>query len=277
MAHGYLRGSGLATLAVLIWIAVPVRAPAQAAPQGETTSPANQAPASQVPPPAANATLEELEDRGDDLRGKKLYLDAEDYYTEALERIPSKVAAIYNKIGIANLQLGRHDQARKNFERALKEDKSFAEAHNNLGVIYYMQKKYGNAVKAYRKALEFRELSASFHSNLANAYFSQKEFDKAATEYQRALELDSGIFERSSTAGVSAQMSSPEDRAAYSFVLARMYAKSGDLERSLQYLRRAIEDGYPEVKKVYEDTEFADLRKDPRFGELMAAKPVALP
>jgi hypothetical protein len=38
-----------------------------------------------------------------------------------------------------------------------------------------------------------------------------------------------------------------------------------------------MEDGYPEMKKVYEDEEFTELRKDPRFTELMAAKPVAIP
>jgi pentatricopeptide repeat protein len=60
-------------------------------------------------------------------------------------------------------------------------------------------------------------------------------------------------------------------------VVARMYAKSGNLERALQYLRKAIEDGYKDLDSVYKDQEFATLRKDPRFSELMARKPTAIP
>jgi hypothetical protein len=76
---------------------------------------------------------------------------------------------------------------------------------------------------------------------------------------------------------VSAQLPSPEDRAKYDFVIARLYAKQGLTERALQYLRRAMEEGYKDVRAVYKDADFADLRKDPRFTELMAAKPPAIP
>jgi len=91
-----------------------------------------------------------------------------------------------------------------------------------------------------------------------------------------ALNLDPDIFERTSRAGVQAMLPSPQDKARYDYVLAKLYAKSGVTDRSLHYLRKAMEDGYKDISNVYKDTEFAELRKDPRFVELMAAKPVAL-
>jgi tetratricopeptide (TPR) repeat protein len=230
-----------------------------------------------VPPPSPSATAEQLEQRGDELRDQKRYLDAGEYYEEALKRLPPKMAMLHNKVGISNLHLGRLPEAKKAFERAIKTDKSFAEAYNNLGVVHYMQKHYGSAVKQYKKALRLRDASASFHSNLASAYFSQKKYEQAAVEYQRAFELDPNIFETRSRTGIAARMSSPEDHAAFSFVLARMYAKNGQIDRALQYLRRAIEEGYKAIGSVYEEQEFAELRKDPRFAELMASKPPALP
>ena len=43
------------------------------------------------------------------------------------------------------------------------------------------------------------------------------------------------------------------------------------------YLRRAIEEGYKAIGNVYKDEEFAELRKNPRFVELMAAKLPGIP
>ena len=73
-----------------------------------------------------------------------------------------------------------------------------------------------------------------------------------------------------------AQASSPGDRAEYFYLLARMYAKSGSTDRSLSYLRRALEDGYKDINKVFRDEEFAAVRNDPRFAALMNHKPMAI-
>jgi hypothetical protein len=60
-------------------------------------------------------------------------------------------------------------------------------------------------------------------------------------------------------------------------MLARLYAKSGAFDTSLRYLRKAIEDGYKGMSNAYKDQEFTELRKDPRFADLMAGKPLPLP
>jgi tetratricopeptide (TPR) repeat protein len=226
--------------------------------------------------PPAGAAPADLEERGDTLRAEKSYLDALDYYRAALAKKPND-AQLYNKIGINELQMARFREARKDFERAIKIDGKFADAHNNLGVIYYLQKKYGAAIKRYEDAIKLREDSASFYSNLGAAYFSKKDYVKASLTYNQALQLDPEIFERTSHSGVLAQMSSPGDRAHFYYVLAKLYAKSGIADRSLQYLRRAMEEGYKGIDDVYKDSEFAGVRKDPRFTELMAARPVAIP
>ena len=60
-------------------------------------------------------------------------------------------------------------------------------------------------------------------------------------------------------------------------MVAKMYAQAGDVSHSLEYLRKAMEDGYKGVNDVYSDPEFAELRKDARFAELMKAHPPAIP
>jgi tetratricopeptide (TPR) repeat protein len=229
-------------------------------------------PIHRVEPPDQGATAEDLEAKGDTLRRQKLFLDALDYYQAAHAKNPNS-AAVSNKIGMCELQLHWWPKAKKDFERAIKEDHKYAEAYNNLGVSFYGNKKYSKAISKYQKAIELRPDSASFYSNMGAAYFSLKDFQRSAYAYARALELDPDVFERSSRDGIAAQMAKPEDRARYDYEIARLYAKMGVADRSLQYLRRAMEEGYKNIESVYKDAEFAGLRKDPRFTELMGARP----
>lgn len=227
-------------------------------------------------PPSPSASVQELEARGDELRAQKAYFDALDYYQAALAKDP-KNAQIYNKAGIAELQMHHFKQSRKHFEHAFKLDRQFADAYNNLGVVYYLEKKYGQAVKQYEKAIQLVSGVASYYSNLGAVYYSQKAWDKAAAAYGQALQLDPSIFERTSRTGIAAQLPSPEERAHFDYLLAKLFAKQNDRDRSLEYLRRALEDGYKAINDVYKDPEFEALRGDARFTQLMATRPPGIP
>jgi tetratricopeptide (TPR) repeat protein len=228
-----------------------------------------------VEPPARDASAEALEIKGDDLRARKLYLDAVDYYQAALAKKPND-ASLYNKIGIAELLMQRWQDSRKSFEHAIKADHNYSDAYNNLGVIFYIGKKYSKAIDRYNKAIHLRDDAASYYSNLGAALFSKKEFEKSVMAYSHALQLDPDVFERTSRAGVAAQMSKPEDRAHYDYVVAKLYAKMGIADRSLEYLRKALEEGYKSINNVYKDEEFSGIRKDPRFTALMSLRPPAI-
>jgi tetratricopeptide (TPR) repeat protein len=228
-----------------------------------------------IDPPAPDATAAALEQQADRLRGDKLYLDALDYYRAALNK-NAKGARLWNKIGITELMMQRYKEARKSFERAIQSDRHYADAYNNLGVIFYENKKFGAAVKQYEKAIAVDNSSASFFNNLGAAYFSKRAFESAVSAYQHALELDPDVFDRTSRDGVQAQLPSPEDRARYDYTVAKLYAKMGFSDQSLEYLRKAMEAGYKDLKNVYKDAEFVELRKNPRFTELMASNTAAI-
>jgi tetratricopeptide (TPR) repeat protein len=233
-------------------------------------------PLHRVDPPAPGASPEELEKRGDELRTDKNYLDAVDFYQAALKGAPGN-ASLFNKIGICQLMMQRFKEAKKSFEHAIRADRKYADAFNNLGVIYYQTRSYNAAIKHYEKAISLKNDAASYYSNMGAAYFGKRQFDKAIQSYSKAIELDPDIFERNSHGGVQARLPSPEDRAHYDYVLAKLYARTGSPERSLHYLKKAMEEGYKDIKNVYKDDEFSTLRKDPRFAELMAAKTLAIP
>jgi len=219
-------------------------------------------------PPAANATAEELERAGDRLQAEEAHLDALDYYQAAQAKKPGS-ARLYNKLGIAELQMLRYKEARKHFEKAIKIERTFSSAYNNLGSVYYGQKKYGAAIKQYRKAIQLEPTVASFHANMGAAYFAKKDFEAAGLSYARALELDPDVLERHARSGITAQLPQSVDVARYAFVMAKLYAKSGAFDRALEYLQRAIAGGYKGMEDVYKDSDFTELRRDPRFADLM--------
>ena len=232
-----------------------------------------------IDPPSPEATASDLETRADDLHAQKLYFDAIDYYRAALGKTSAGPgqAKILNKICRTQLVMTRWRDGQKSCQQAIKADRKMPDPYNNLGVAYYEEKRYGAAIKQYHKAIELDNTAASFYSNLGAALFAKKSFEESAKAYQRALELDPDVFERSSRQGVQAQVPRPEDRARYDYTVAKLYARMGYSERSLEYLRKAMEDGYKDFKNVYKDEEFAQLRKDKRFTELMATKNPALP
>jgi tetratricopeptide (TPR) repeat protein len=209
-----------------------------------------------------------LEIKGDAYRAHKSYDQALVYYRAALAKDKNN-AVLHNKAGIAELQLNDLAAAQKHFETAVKKNPRYAEAYNNLGVVQYSQRNYKKATRYYQRALSIREDYASVHGNLGTAWFARRQMDKAMAEYARALELDPDVLMRSASGGVAARISSPEDRAYYSFILAKMHAKRGDIERCLECLRKAKEEGYSRLKDAFTLDEFAVVRTDPRFAELM--------
>jgi tetratricopeptide (TPR) repeat protein len=268
-----MRGPSWLCLLVLLILSLPATSQQSSSPERVQVSPPT---IQRVAPPPASATFDELNQSGDRLRAEKAYLDALDYYRAALKKEPNS-AEVYNKVGIVELQIQRYKEARKDFERAIKSDRDFANGYNNLGAVFYEQKKYGAAIKQYKKALKLQDQVATYYCNMGAAYFAKKDFEEAGANYAKALELDPDVLERHSRTGVSAQLPSPEDRARYAFVMAKLYAKTGAIDRSLDYLRKAMEEGYKDIEQVYKDSEFAGLRKDPRFASLMEAKPMAIP
>jgi tetratricopeptide (TPR) repeat protein len=163
--------------------------------------------------------------------------------------------------------------ARKNYARAVKLNPKYPEAINNLGTIYYAQKDYGRAIKCYKRALKLSQESASMYSNLGSAYFGRKDYKLATECYQHALQLDPDVFEHHSNFGTLMMERDVEERATFHLYMAKMYAKSGANERALIYLRKALEEGVKDREKIPSIPEFAALKTDPAFLQLLAENP----
>jgi tetratricopeptide (TPR) repeat protein len=212
------------------------------------------------------------ESRGDIFMARKMYREA----IEAFREGPPKDAVLRNKIGIAHHQLMQLDTARKYYEQAVKLKPTYSEAINNLGTVYYANKNYRRAISQYKKAIKIAPDSASIHSNLGTAYFARNQIVLATEEYGIALKLDPNVFEHHSSYGVMLQERNVQDRAKFHYWMATLYARDGRNELALQYLRKALEEGYKERKKLPDDPAFAGLRELPEFKLLLALEPRVL-
>lgn len=213
-------------------------------------------------------TVAELEKASDQARAQKDYATAIDYLRVAIKKDRTR-PVLYNKLGISYMQKGDLRSARLEFQNALKRNSKFAEAMNNIGVIDLMQKKFGSATKNFKKAIALQETNATFHVNLGAAWLGQNKLERAAAEYTRAIELDPEVLARSSRSGISAQLTTPEEKARIDFLLARIFASRGDIDRCLQCLQKAKEGGYGKLADVYKDEQFARLWQDQRLAQIV--------
>jgi tetratricopeptide (TPR) repeat protein len=212
-------------------------------------------------------SVAQLETAGDLARGQKEYEQAIKYFNVALQKDPRN-PVLYNKLGLTELKTNDLVSARINFQKAVKRNSKYADAVNNLGAVAYMQKRYGTAAKQFKKAVTLNENRPVFHVNLGAAWFAQNKMQPAVAEYMRALELDPNALSISST-GIAAQIASPEERAKYQYMLAKIYAQRGNIDECLRCLRMAKEEGYKDMGNVYKDEEFTHVRNDSRLGDIV--------
>jgi len=226
---------------------------------------------------AAETTIKGLvplppEEKGDILMARKMYREAIDTYSLA----PNESATRWNKMGIAYHQLQDYKDAKKEYQHAIKLNPLYAEAVNNLGTIYYGQKSYRSAIRQYKKAIRLMPAAASVYSNLGTAYFARQDYKRASEAYGQALKLDPDVFEHHGTFGVLLEEHNVAERAKFHYYLAKMYAKEGMNERALQYIRKALEEGFGERQKFMDEPEFAGLRKLQEFQEVIKSEPRVL-
>ena len=195
--------------------------------------------------------------RGDIFMAKKQYREAIEAFHEGSLKDP----VLYNKSGIAYHQLTQLDNALKSYQQAVR------------------LKSFRRSISYYKRALKIapqETKSASIYSNLGTAYFARKQYKDATDAFQTALTLDPDVFEHRSNYGILLEERNVEERAKYHYYVAKMYAKNGRTELALQYLRKALEEGFKDKKQIEKDPEFASMRDLKEFKDLMALEPRVL-
>lgn len=208
------------------------------------------------------------EERGDVMMARQEYLAAIDAYRQA-----PVTAVTLNKLGIAYHHLFALDEARKDYQKALLIRPNYPEAINNLGAADFVQGRYKDAIKLYRKAQKLMPHSAVIAANLGTAYFARGQYSSGLEAYQTAFRLDPSVFDADATQLIQGNTAS-HDRARQDYCLAELFAEAGDQPRALEFLRKALDDGFRDRNLLMQDTDFAKLRATPEFAQLMAEEKI---
>jgi tetratricopeptide (TPR) repeat protein len=210
--------------------------------------------------------------RADIMMARKRFREAIDLYRQAGLNSP----LILNKTGMAFYQLDDLPHAKKYYELAVKAKPDYAQAINNLGTVDYAQKNYRRAIHAYKNALRLEPRSAAFLSNLGTAWFARKNYAQAFELYQEAMKIDPEIFEYRDSQGATLVERDVAERAKFHFYLAKTYAKAGMTDRALPYLRKALEEGFKDRAQIVDGPEFAPLKDNDEFIQIIAMEPTVL-
>ena len=166
---------------------------------------------------------------------------AEEHYRAATRLDPGSSESYYN-YGVLLLSVEKYQQAENAFRKTIEIDPFQAGAHNNLGFLLERQGRLLEAVAEYRRAIENKPNDRQAHFNLGRVLVNLEKYREGIQELEKTIEPED------------------EDTPRYIYALGAAFARSGDRQNGLRYIRRAREDALALGQSGLVDSIERDLR-----------------
>jgi Flp pilus assembly protein TadD/sugar lactone lactonase YvrE len=125
------------------------------------------------------------------------------------------------------------------------------------GVKHFNAQRWPEAVKAWEQVVAINPQLGRAWNNLANAYYRSKDYRKAIPAFAKMLELRSGY------------------PAIAAYNTACCHALLGEKDAALEWLQKALDLGFRNLRQMRDDDDLRSLRDDPRFQKMVAHTDVA--
>jgi len=172
----------------------------------------------------------------------------------ALALDPSNVQAHVNLVSLY-ARTGDHGKAKQHFDTAIRLQPGRSDAWYNFGVLLLGEKNYTEAAAAFRRAIEINPYYAEARTNLGALYEQQGRLDDAAREFRAAIAerpdyplarfhlgrilANQNQYTEAIQQFEKALTPDTEQTPTYLYALAAAYARAGDREHALTYMRKA--------------------------------------
>ncbi len=101
-----------------------------------------------------------------------------------------QTAEYLNLKGLLLAELGKFNESKKIYKKALDMEPNMSEIHNNLGLLHLRMKKLDDAVIAFQQAIKKNVNYAHAYVNLGKALIEMEKYDEAIKAYEHAIEID---------------------------------------------------------------------------------------
>ena len=205
---------------------------------------------------------------------------AEAEFKTAIELDPNYATA-HEWYSVYLSSMGRHDEAIARVMRAREIDPVSIPIITDLARAYYHARRYDEAIDAYRQTLDLNPNNYRLNSWLELAYAQKGKYDQAIESRIKSMSLISfnpekltslkEAYAKSGWAGYWRKEIefAPAKPATNYYYVARAYARLGDKEQALAWLKKAYEEKVDHLILLKVDPIFDPLRNDPRFTELL--------
>jgi len=166
---------------------------------------------------------------------------AEEHYRAAARLEPGSVESHYN-YGVLLLTAQKFEQAENAFRKAIEIDPFHAAAHNNIGYLLERQGKLVEAAAEYRKAVDNKPNDRQAHFNLGRVLVNQHAYREGIEELEKTIEPED------------------ENTPRYIYALGAAFARSGDRQNALRYIRQARDGALARGQSGLVDSVERDLR-----------------
>jgi Flp pilus assembly protein TadD len=179
-----------------------------------------------------------------------------------------KSARAHNLCGIAYFREQNYASAEAQFLRATDLDASNVDALNNLGSVYFAERQFLNAERMYRKAMDLSPTSVSPYYSLGTLLLIQGRAEEGTRYLEKGIRLDPQFLDTHGALAIDVPTPGAEWSETY-FVYAKLYARSGQPKQAFDYLRKAQKAGFHDWKRLMDDKDFENLRRDPQIKEFI--------
>jgi tetratricopeptide (TPR) repeat protein len=191
------------------------------------------------------------------------YKEAQGELDKAIALNPASAAA-HNLCGLAHFWEKEYEAAEGQFLKAVALNPSFAAAYNNLGGVYAMKHQWSAAKETLKKAISLSPDMASPYFSLGTVHFNLGEAEEGTACFAKGIALDPEYLGKNSASLVGLSMSDAS-LAELCFTFAKLFASSGDMERTVEFLNKAKQAGFHDWRRIAQERDFEKVRDDPRI------------